>query len=299
MDSAWAFLASWLSVLKEFLLPESKPRGLDWEVMLWFKCSYESEKRLRMHDLSMKLSLNEACRQDRAKLQRLREAIELFTMLAFVDNEAFRELLHADTWFHDFIQPYARGEEKFYPEWLLYLVETPSPEDIAANQTPISWERCLIPRRPAGELAGISDSNTRVGSHGCRRICKGAQQSVRFHVDDWTLWPYRSRGTQTSILPADSPNPFSTQVRNLLDGLVPPVVQMRAVRHSYAIVQQVDPPHSNLKVVLTLPGKNMDIPERTICERTLSLARTPTTKFTLGLDRGTSRPKLRWMWASS
>lgn len=92
-------------------------------------------------------------------------------------------------------------------------------------------------------------------------------------------------GTQTSILPADSPNPFSTQVRNLLDGLVPPVVQMRAVRHSYAIVQQVDPPHSNLKVVLTLPGKNMDIPERTICERTLSLARTPTTKFTLGLDR--------------
>ncbi|GMF39642.1 unnamed protein product [Phytophthora fragariaefolia] len=115
MDMTWVFLEPWRLVLDEFLMDENKPRGIVWEVEVYLECPGHSERPWKMHQLPMKFYMDGENRQDPEKLQRLQEAMELFTILAFVNNDAFAELLPINLFFYTFVSPY--DQRKFYPEW--------------------------------------------------------------------------------------------------------------------------------------------------------------------------------------
>jgi hypothetical protein len=92
-----------------------------------------------------------ALRSDRERLQRVREAMELFNALAAVSRPAFLHLLaefvvvadnFADLFTPDFIF--------VYPVWDCYLVGTLSSEDHATTGNPVTW----------GELFGCSQDPT-------------------------------------------------------------------------------------------------------------------------------------------
>ncbi|KAE9099917.1 hypothetical protein PF006_g23023 [Phytophthora fragariae] len=88
---------------------------------------------------SLRVLIDKSRYQDASLLRQLREGIELFTLLAVVNNGAFVQLMMKSTGIREAVS----DDALYYPYWDLRLVGTLSPNDPAATHTPLTWGALL------------------------------------------------------------------------------------------------------------------------------------------------------------
>ncbi|KAF1790747.1 Ribonucleotide reductase-related [Phytophthora cactorum] len=164
-------------------------------------------------------------RSDRAALQRVREAMELFDRLAAVDNEAFEELLSQFLIHRAEPRPGTkRMPPVFWPTWECQLTGTLPVGDYVAGKTAVTW----------GELFGCPEENSlefraAMAKLGRLELGTGGNRHNMFATNSWQIFGDAKlvRGDQklVSQLQRVRPSPMSREINKLFELPVPPVAQ--------------------------------------------------------------------------
>ncbi|KAG7386577.1 hypothetical protein PHYPSEUDO_015485 [Phytophthora pseudosyringae] len=199
-----------------------------------------------------------ALRGDRERLRRIREALELFNLLAVVSRPAFLHLLAefvvvADT-FDDLFTP----DFLFvHPVWECYLVGTLSSEDVVAKDGDTTWGELLgCPEDPVQYSAEFRAAMEKL--EGMRRELMGVlcafvgRQAVAewghpSNVIEWTAEHVAipTKGTQRSRTLLSTTDTFLREIDAILKTEVPPVVQLCTVSDAAAMVKMWEQLHVN------------------------------------------------------
>lgn len=126
MAAGWGFLEPWRVVLHESIIRQENVNSAEPTLQVTFT---EPNYYSKWPTIHLRLPGDQ---RDAARLQRLREAMELFTLLAIVNINAFKEVVFslAVAWLDDHII--------YPPIWNVLLAGSLSPQDVAAAQTEVT-----------------------------------------------------------------------------------------------------------------------------------------------------------------
>lgn len=140
-DAELSFLQPWREALRANVLPvQAAP---DVSVRATMSCNTAS---LNVQVLSVRVAFpaDHEARQDRQRLQRLREAVELLNFLSIVDNAAFKRAMASVLPERDDDIPFPGDEVAAdVPYWSCELLGTLSAQDPVANVNAATWGQVL------------------------------------------------------------------------------------------------------------------------------------------------------------
>ncbi|EGZ13139.1 hypothetical protein PHYSODRAFT_302861 [Phytophthora sojae] len=295
MESDWTFLDPWLSTLWGSVLgcgePELERVLSDQQIIL--SPLYPKAKNVEENVIYVKISVDEVHRHDRKHLQHLREAIELVSAVAIVDNAAFQQLMS--------VEPDEACTH--HPKWIFCIFGTLSPQDPAATQYHVSFGTLLgFPKDPWVDSAEFKKAMDNLEAMGLKEAVKLYNFS-EFTIDWLTENSTGNIGGRYCPALCDVPRPLSTHLKKLFDSDVPPVVQLHATGNAASVVKRLQETRVVLKYPLsatpaaqlcdgsngdqpvlhpTIYAFNLDFSESGIPELTTALARTAIQYFSLG-----------------
>ncbi|GMF39629.1 unnamed protein product [Phytophthora fragariaefolia] len=230
MTAKLDFLEPWLAVLQDSLIQKvTNPDSSFLEVD--FACPDLVANQI-IH-LGHSLSEDDWSNQD-AKRQRLREAVELFTLLSFVNNQAFKGFIHI-------LKPAPRleGDATVFPSWQFNFVGPLTPNRASVGQDLITWGAFLgFPDDPFQYSSDFRAAAQRLEAMGIKESCKSC-----FGVGSAIYWTWRSQrclveGRQKPEKSADTLSSF----RSLFNVIVPPIVHACATPGWSTMMSAPKPP---------------------------------------------------------
>ncbi|KAE8996398.1 hypothetical protein PR002_g19334 [Phytophthora rubi] len=254
MEDKWAFLQPWQEILHECktlhdsldVVDSREFRASHLPVRASLRCWPSLPKGYEQLAGRCVLPIPfPASRHDGEKLQRIREAMELFNVLATVSRPAFVQLLAdcvvvADN-FDDLLTP----DFLFvFPVWECYLVGTVGSEDVVAEGSTVSWGALFgcpdDPREYSTEFCAAMETLEEMRRQVTEALCDfmGRQATPEWGEGcseiEWTAEHVAvpTKGVQdaaTSIGAELSVDSFSRKLGSLFDVDVPAVVQLCAV----------------------------------------------------------------------
>ncbi|RAW21517.1 hypothetical protein PC110_g22039, partial [Phytophthora cactorum] len=296
MEEDWAFLQPWLETLTGFLRHEHNDDLEERGVLASFECwpdAYTQRQKFMTANkcfLRVAFPTDRQLRSDRAALQRVREAMELFDRLAAVDNEAFEELLSQFLIHRAEPRPGTkRMPPVFWPTWECQLTGTLPVGDYVAGKTAVTW----------GELFGCPEDpwenslefRAAMAKLGRLELGTGGNRHNMFATNSWQIFGDAKlvRGDQklVSQLQRVRPSPMSREINKLFELPVPPVAQLLAVGDYAKMMKTWKSPAKRVKTRLKsdeveiLPAINV---EPGVQELTGAIARTDMTTLKLVLS---------------
>ncbi|KAG6615012.1 uncharacterized protein IUM83_08711 [Phytophthora cinnamomi] len=211
-----------------------------------------------------------ASRRDARKLQRIREAVELFNVLAAVSRPAFLQLLG------DFVVVADNFADLFtpdlifvFPVWECYLVGTVASEDDVADGSTVSWGALFgcseDPRQHSTEFCAAMEKLEDMRREVTGALCDfmGRQATAEWsegcNVIEWTAEHVAipTNGVQDAArckVAVASADFFSRELSSLLEVDVPAVVQLCAVSDSAKMLEMWErmPPNPEALTVETM-----------------------------------------------
>ncbi|GMF44001.1 unnamed protein product [Phytophthora fragariaefolia] len=214
MTTEWEFLEPWRAALHGSLIPGNLTAH-DSFMDVCFICHERNITQQR--EITLRLQHDEGSNQD-GERQRLREAVELFTLLSFVNNQAFIELTDSLT---PDRQAQSNNGETVQVRWAFRLVEPLSPNRAPVGHDHITWGAFLgFPDDPFQYSSDFRAAAQRLEAMGYKESCKTC-----FGVGSTIYWTLRLQcccvhGRQKPEKSPDTLNLF----RSLRNVIVPPIV---------------------------------------------------------------------------
>ncbi|KAF1778680.1 hypothetical protein GQ600_3271 [Phytophthora cactorum] len=157
----------------------------------------------------IRLPIDEQSRRDRKQLQRIREAVELFTILSRVDNGAFTRLLSK-------AESADAGGHVIYPDWELRIYGT-----LSLMTRSMSWGTLLgFHDGPWVNSAEFREASQKLKNMGLE------ETSQHFHAIDWICQRHRLYITATQKPDTVANAQTFEPLQRMLSIRVPPIVQM-------------------------------------------------------------------------
>ncbi|EGZ13138.1 hypothetical protein PHYSODRAFT_302860 [Phytophthora sojae] len=214
MDSKWAFLHPWLSTLRASML-------------LYGELEPGSPRAVNPTLFYLRLSVDELNRQDRKRVQHLREAIELISAVGVVDNKAYTDLMG-----RHFHIPAVNAR---------YGVQlSPAMDILLLRYFTVSRPRCnAVPHDPSmnsTEFREAMDKLEAMGLNEALKLYDFSEFTLEWDIKNSTV---NAEGQCEADPPGDAPKPLSTQLKKLLDADVPPVVQLFATGNAENVMKRL------------------------------------------------------------
>jgi hypothetical protein len=246
MANAWSFLHPWREALVGYLRLEPNGDLEERGVLASFECWPDATKQYQKFITAEKCFLHvefptdPSERSNRQRLQRVREAVELFDRLAAVDNAAFESLLSE---FLIYRSPRRTGTARrphvVWPTWEFQLTGPLPPGDATESQSAVTW----------GQLLGCPDDpwktssafRSAMGTLKATALGTGGNRHNFFVSAFWQVHGHEMllEGSQKLVSPMQRvrPKPLSREVHNLLELNAPPVAHVLAVGRKAALIR--------------------------------------------------------------
>ncbi|GMF39650.1 unnamed protein product [Phytophthora fragariaefolia] len=282
MEQKWSFLVPWREILRECKIRHD---GLDVvhsrdfrasnlpvhaSLRCWPSLPQGYDQLVSRCSIPVPFPADDASRRDGEKLQRVREAVELFNVLATVSRPAFVQLLGEFVAVVDVVDDLFTPDFMFvFPVWECYLVGTVGSEDPVTDGSTVSWGALFgcphDPRQYSSAFCAAMDKLEEMRHHVTGGLCDfmGRQATAEWsdgcNVVEWTAEHVAvpTRGVQeaaNSETTRSSVGSFSRQLGDLLSANVPAVVQLCAVSDSTRMLKRWErsPPNSEPMSVETM-----------------------------------------------
>ncbi|KAE9019266.1 hypothetical protein PF007_g7276 [Phytophthora fragariae] len=233
--ASWQFLQPWALALNRVLVHLEQLSDESAKTLVEIECFPENfdytafgfPKTVIQESYVLLLAIpaDAATRGDRQHLQRVREAIDLFQVLALVNSAAFADLIF------DFYDGVSGPNCVIRLEWRLFLIGSIAPDDPAATKPTVTWGELLgFPGNPWDISSDFCDAMRRVKD--MARPTSGEEVGLSNNIFWYVTCDGISvRGEQdppqdkryTSLLE------FSRRVGNCIEMEAPPVVQVGVV----------------------------------------------------------------------
>ncbi|EGZ13098.1 hypothetical protein PHYSODRAFT_302847 [Phytophthora sojae] len=204
MMSTWEFLQPWHAVLRESAV-QPNCIAADASVRIELCCGVRVNVHTAAHSILIVVLVEEDSR-------RLREAIELFTLLSFVDNEAFVKLTTSPG--------YQLNGDFYVAKWRLFFLGALSASDATATETSLTWGDLLgCYKDPWEHSPEFRDAAHKIVAMGLEKAV-GAFEPINFSI--W--WSCSSRagklsGTQGYEQSVGELNAVSAKLRSFPSGV--------------------------------------------------------------------------------
>ncbi|KAF1789111.1 hypothetical protein Pcac1_g16304 [Phytophthora cactorum] len=213
MADQYEFLEVWRSCLRDHLI-QAQHSTAEPPLEVSLSVANPHRKAATHEAFLIRLPIDEQSRRDRKQLQRIREAVELFTILSRVDNGAFTRLLSK-------AESADAGGHVIYPDWELRIYGTLSPNDPALVQSPVSWGTLLgFHDGPWVNSAEFREASQKLKNMGLE------ETSQHFHAIDWICQRHRLYITATQKPDTVANAQTFEPLQRMLSIRVPPIVQM-------------------------------------------------------------------------
>ncbi|KAL4139121.1 hypothetical protein PRIC2_002619 [Phytophthora ramorum] len=276
MDDKWAFLRPWRQMLQECKtlhdsLDSSNSRDfrasnlpVHASVRCWPSLPKGYQALGGRCSIPIPFPANAAIRRDRVKVQGIREAVEIFNVLATVSRAAFLELVAEFVVVADNFDDLFTPDYIFvFPVWECYLVGTLGSEDIVANEAAVTWGTLFgcpdDPMEYSTEFRGAMDALEIMRKQVTGALCDfmgrraKAEWGDASSVIEWTAehaaiptkgaQVHEENKCESDLSTVDS---FSHQLRKLFEIKVPSVVQLCAVGDSAKMLRTWEQTPPNL-----------------------------------------------------
>ncbi|EGZ13059.1 hypothetical protein PHYSODRAFT_302822 [Phytophthora sojae] len=272
----WSFLEPWRAVLRGNAIQRSNDTARS---VLRVAIFFEENNAI---DQTIYLKVP----PDATKQQQLREAMELFTVLSFMDNKAFIELATRSTATQT---TKIRADCFWFPKWELQLYDSTS--YAGGDQTRATW----------GTLLGFSDEYSREFQEAIAKLeAMGLEDSIKSYSQNTFLirWAFALKAAEvigrqiSDTLLSPTLLSLRGQFRGLFDIDVPPIGQLwvsRGLADTWNALSNETASSCNVVIAQRLRWS-----QPAIRDLPAALARTSTSHFSLnlGIDTVNSRQKV-------
>lgn len=217
-----AFLEPWHEALRESVSLRGTADDISMEVSV--SCGTSAYH----HVIVVLFSADQESRRSRPHLQRVREAIELFSFLVIVSRSAFTQVLA------DILGEDRAPDDQCSVTWRFRMVGKISPQDPVTTQSPVSWGSLLgipdIPREYSPEFRAAVQKVEAL----CSVAVDHTRSSLHWMADNGDI--YASAGGQKEYY-FRSKADVSRQMEGFFETHVPPLGQIRVVSDSSRLLE--------------------------------------------------------------